>query len=353
MSEQTPTLVAVTGASGFIGAWIVRRLLEGGYRVRATVRDPDKASSVAHLRELAVAADRLELVRGQLLEPGSFDDAVGGCRFVVHTASPYVLTVEDPQRDLVDPAVQGTRNVLESCKRAGTVERVVVTSSMAAITDEPDSDHLLTEADWNEKSSLERNPYYYSKTLAEKEAWRFVEAERPGFDLVAVNPFMVIGPSLSPGLNTSNQLLADLLTGQYPGIMRITWGFVDVRDVAEAHVAALEHREAAGRYLCANTTMNMRELVELLRDAGYGEGRKLPKLGLDCAAGDYAVRLASYLQPRGVGTYLRTHVGRVPSFDNSKLLRELGLELHPLEQTIRDTVDDLIRWGHLEEAKTD
>lgn len=340
--------VAVTGAAGFIGSHIVKLLLGRGYRVVGTVRDPDAAAN-DHLRALPAAAERLQLARANLLEPGAFDAAIADCRAVLHTASPYILHARDPQRDLVDPAVMGTRNVLEACARAPSMQRVVVTSSMAAITDEPDAAHVLTEADWNQRSSLTRNPYYLSKTLAERAAWAFMSERAPGFDLVAINPFLVIGPSLSPGLNTSNQLFVDLLTGTYPGILDLTWGFVDVRDVALAHVLAIETPSAHGRYLCAAEAVAMRTVVELLADNGYA-GRKLPRRDLACTAGDYAVKLLSYLQPRGVGSYLRTHVGRVPRYDNAKIRRELGLTFRSIPGTILETVHDLERWGHLAAA---
>jgi dihydroflavonol-4-reductase len=306
-----------------------------------------KEKELAFLRALPGAAARLELREADLLTPGAYDAAVAGCEYVMHTASPYVLDVKDPQKDLVDPAVQGTRNVLAACKKAGTVRRVVLTSSMAAITDEPESDHVLTEQDWNDKSTLDRNPYYFSKTLAEREGWRFVKEEGARFDLVVINPFMVIGPSLSPGINTSNQLFVDMLAGAYPGIMTLTWGFVDVRDVADAHLRAMETPSASGRYICAGETIAMRDVVALLAENGWGEGRKLPKVGLDCAIGDFTVRLSSYLQPKGVGSYLRTHVGRVPRYDTRKIQRELGLSFRPVRSAILDTVADLERWGHL------
>jgi len=342
----TQSPVCVTGASGFIATRIVELLLARGYRVRGTVRSVGKAKELAPLRALPGAAERLELVEADLLTRGAYDAAVAGCEFVMHTASPYVLDAKDPQKDLVEPALEGTRNVLGACAKAGGVRRVVLTSSMAAITDEPESDRVLTEADWNDKSSLDRNPYYYSKTVAEREAWRIVKEEAPGFDLVAVNPFLVVGPSLGAGLNTSNQLFVDLLKGTYPGIMNITWGFVDVRDVALAHVLAMETKAASGRYVCANTTMTMRDLVKLLGEQGY-DRYKLPKLGLDCAAGDFAMKLGSYLQPKGVGDYLRTHIGRVPRFDNGKIQKDLGLRFRPLADTIVDTMNDLEKWGHL------
>ncbi len=348
-SLATAEPVCVTGASGFIAAHIVRDLLAAGYRVRGTVRRLDRASALAPLRAFPGAGERLELVAANLLDAGAFDAAVAGAEFVIHTASPYLLDVRDPARDLVAPAVEGTRNVLLACTRAGSVKRVVLTSSMAAMTDEPENDHVLTEADWNEKSSLTRNPYYYSKTQAEREAWRIVTEDRPGFDLVVINPFAVIGPALTPGLNVSNRIIADQLKGIYPAIMRFAWGFVDVRDVAQAHILAMATPAASGRYLCANATMTMRELGELLRQNGYSP-YPLPRLSLDSPVGDWLVRLLSYTKPSGLGSYLRTHVGRTPRFDATKIRRELGLTFRPLAATILETAADLVGWGHVPAA---
>ncbi len=316
--------VLVTGASGFIASRIVERLLAKGHRVRGTVRSMKKENVLAAVRGLPFANERLELVCADLLTEGAFDAAVRGCDAVIHTASPYALDVKDPQRDLVEPAVRGTESVLRAAQKEPLVKRVVLTSSMAAITDEPGGDRLLTEADWNEKSSLERNPYYYSKTLAERAGWSFVEKNEPSFDFVVINPFLVIGPSLASGINPSNQLFVDLLKGTYPGVMTLTWGFVDVRDVAEAHVRAMETPTAKGRYIVAGDTISMRDVVALLEKNGWAEGNKLPKIGMDCSVGDFAVRLSSYFQPAGVGSYLRTHVGRVPRYDNSKARRSSG-----------------------------
>lgn len=150
--------VLVTGASGFIASHIVKQLLASGYRVRGTVRDPAKAAAEGHLTGLPGAVERLELVQADLLAPHAFDEPADGCEYVIHTASPYVIDVDDPQRDLVDPAVKGTTSILESCLGAGGIQRVVLTSSMAAITDQADG-HLNTEDDWNTRSSLTRNPY--------------------------------------------------------------------------------------------------------------------------------------------------------------------------------------------------
>lgn len=335
--------VCVTGATGFVASWLVADLLRKGDLVRGTVRDRGRAG---HLTALP-GAERLELVEADLQTPGAFDPAVAGCATVFHTASPYAVDVADPQRDLVDPAVQGTLNVLGACVRAPGIARVVLTSSMAAVTDEPDAGHVLTEADWNTKSTLDRNPYYLSKTLAERAAWEFMARERPPFDLVVINPFVIMGPSHSRAVNTSNQILLDLVNGVYPAIVSLTWGLVDVRDVAAAHVRAAEVPPASGRYLCAQQPVTMRRVVEWLREAGYGHGTRLPSRGLDNAFGNLLVRLDSYRRPKGAGSYLRTHVGRTPRYDTSKIARELGVTFRQARETVLDAMADLVRWGHV------
>jgi dihydroflavonol-4-reductase len=222
---------------------------------------------------------------------------------------------------------------------------------MAAITDEPEADHVLSERDWNVKSSLSRNPYYYSKVLAERAAWEFVDREHPGFDLVVMNPFMVIGPSLTSGLNLSNELFVRLLEGAFPAILSMAWGFVDVRDVAEAHLRALEIPTAHGRYICAGEVVSMRSLVRLLLEHGY-TGFKLPSFPLDSALGTWVARLASYQQSTGTGQYLRTHLGRIPRYDTTKVRTELGVSFRPASETILDTLADLERWGHVRSRPT-
>ncbi|MEI8144401.1 MAG: NAD-dependent epimerase/dehydratase family protein [Alphaproteobacteria bacterium] len=339
-------LVLVTGATGFIASHTIADLLAHGYHVRGTVRSFAKAADHAALKALPGASERLELLEAQLLDPHGFDKAAEGCDAVLHMASPYVMDVTDPQKDLVDPAVQGTVNLLKSAAQAPSVKRVVVTSSMAAITDEPEADHLLTEADWNTKSSLTRNAYYYSKTMAERAAWSFMDEAKPAFDLVVINPFLVIGPSLTKALNTSNKVFADIVKGQYPAILALTWGFVDVRDVARAHVLALETPSASGRYICAADTVSMRDVVGILREA-LPSARKLPSFGLDHGFGTSLMRLAALTQPPGVGSYLRSHLGRVPRYDNKKIRTELGLTFRDVRKTIAETANDLVAWGHI------
>jgi dihydroflavonol-4-reductase len=339
MPPTVSTPVCVTGASGFVASQLVALLLERGYRVRGTVRGDKGRRALERVLALPGAAERLELVDADLLDAASLERAVAGCEIVMHTASPYFMAYKDPQKDLVDPAVKGTRDVLAACKGA---KRVVLTSSVAAMTDEPQAGEVITESTWNQRSSLERNAYYFSKVAAEKEAWRI--ADESGLDLVVINPFMVIGPSLVPSLNESNKVIADVVGGKYPGIVSLAWGFVDVRDVARAHLEAAERKEAKGRYLCAHLTLTMRELVE--RIARVAPGHRVPRMGFDNGFGNFLTRAGSVFYPRGARDFIRTHLGRVPRFDNGKIRRELGIEFTDMDVTLRDAVDDLVRWGH-------
>ncbi|MEI6639126.1 MAG: SDR family oxidoreductase [Chlorobium sp.] len=348
MNIKSNKPVCVTGASGFIAGHIVKELLERGYRVRGTVRQ--RLENYPFLLSLPGARDRLELVQADLLAAGTYDQAVAGCEYVIHTASPYQINVKNPQRDLVDPAVIGTETVLESCLKSDKVKRLVLTSSIAAITDQPESHKIFTEKDWNIISSLDRQPYQYSKTLSEREAWDFIMAKRPRFDLVTVNPAMVIGPSLSPSLNTSNKMIRDIMSGVYPGIMELNWGFVDVRDVAKAHVLAMENDSASGRYLCSAETIDMRHLVAILKSSGFHH-YALPKIDLSGTAGTLLMKILSFTQPKDIGMYIRLNIGRTMHLDTSKIRRELGLSFLPIKQSIIETVKDMEKWGHLSPPK--
>lgn len=184
MSEKA---VAVTGASGFVASHLVAQLLSKKYRVRGSVRDAKKSAELTFLTGMDTDG-LLSLHSADLNQPDSFEETLSGAETVFHTASPYSLTVKDPQKDLVTPAEMGTLNILRQAARTKTVKRVVLTSSMAAITDEPDG-RVLTEDDWNEHSTLRRNPYYFSKVRAERAAWEFMREQKPDFDLVVINPF--------------------------------------------------------------------------------------------------------------------------------------------------------------------
>ena len=344
-SERT---VLVTGASGFIAAHVVRELLARGYHVRGSVRGNVSEPRYEALRALPGAKERLTLHGADLMDETVWTRLVAGCDAVVHAASPYRLDAPDPKRDLIDPAVAGTRHVVGAAV-AAEVPRVVFTSSLAAVTDEPVTGRVFTEADWNERSSVTRNPYYAAKTAAERAAWALAP---DGHDtrVVSINPGLVIGPSLGAALNTSNATVRDLLSGGYPMVVSLEWPFVDVRDVALAHVAALELDEAKGRYLCVARTLSMQATAGVLRDEGLAAGYRLPRLRLRGRVGDMLALAYARTRPPGLRSYLDTHVGRSFSVDGSRVTRELGVGYRDVRATLRDTVADLERWGHLRRA---
>lgn len=268
MSSEKGSVVCVSGITGFIGSQIVKDLLVHGYRVHGTARNISEAR-LQHISSLPGAEELFQPFEADLLKPGSFDNALAGCQFALHVASPYFMNARDSRKELVEPAVLGTRHFLESCVKEPSIQKVVVTSSVAAIADEGQPGHVFTENDWNAKSSVKRLPYYYGKTMAEKVVWEFAE-KYPAKKFIVINPFIVIGPSLVPSLNESTSLLKDIIQGRFPGILDFTWTLVDVRDVSKAHLAALEHDGAAGRYICAaaEKPITMREMVHCFQERG-------------------------------------------------------------------------------------
>ena len=274
--------VVVTGASGYLGSWIVKEALEAGFTVRGTVRNPDDSAKTEHLRRLA-GAERLTLHRADLLEPGAFHSIVAGADAVIHTASPFFTqSVADVQEELVRPAVEGTRNVLTAAGATPSVRRVVLTSSVAAVmgdardaADNPG--RRVDESCWNNVSSATRDPYSYSKTAAERRAWEDSSCQSQ-WDLVVINPAFILGPSLSDRLDaTSVSLIRQLGDGTFRlGVPALTVGFVDVRDVALAHIRALQKAEASGRFILAERVATFPEMASALRQS-FGSKYPLPQ----------------------------------------------------------------------------
>ncbi|CAL4964964.1 unnamed protein product [Urochloa decumbens] len=259
----------VTGGTGFIAAHLIRALLAAGHTVRATVRDPEDEGKVGFLWELDGAADRLQLLRADLMEEGSFDEAVSGVDGVFHTASPVVVAAggdrKDVQEKLVDPIVKGAANVLRSCARAADrPRRVVFTSSCSCVR----YCHAATlnESHWSDADYCKSyNLWYaYAKTVAEKEAWRL--AKEHGIDLVVVNPSFVIGPALGPRTTSTILIVLAMLKGELGKYPNTTIGFVHVDDVVLCHVLAMEDARASGRLICSCDVAHWSEILDSLRE---------------------------------------------------------------------------------------
>ncbi|MGJ3232156.1 MAG: NAD-dependent epimerase/dehydratase family protein [Oceanicaulis sp.] len=327
MSHDTTKPVLVTGATGFVAGWLVKRLLELGYTVHAAVRDPDNAGKRAHLDRMAEESPgAIRYFAADLNQPGSFDEAAQGCRVIFHTASPFTSKIKDPQADLVDPAVNGTMTVLAAADKADSVERVVLTSSCAAIYgDNRDVSEApgqcLTEDVWNTSSSVEHQAYSYSKTAAERAAWEFAGAQAR-WRLVVVNPSFILGPSLNEKpTSESFAVVRQLSDGTMKtGAPPYEIGAVDVRDVAEAHVRAAFIAGAEGRHIVSAVNTSFLEMGRMLRDQ-VGEGpfptRELPK---------FMVWLVGpMLNPMLTRKMVSRNMGWAFCADNSKSKRALGL----------------------------
>ncbi|MEU8896722.1 aldehyde reductase [Nocardia sp. NPDC048505] len=330
------TRVLVTGATGFVAGWVISELLEHGYAVRATVRDLAAPDKRAHL---TARGGELEFVAADLERDAGWAEAVSGCAAVLHVASPFPATPPADERELIGPAVEGTLRVLRAAAAAGTVRRVVLTSSIAAIAHgHARHDVIRTEADWSVVA--ESAAYQKSKTLAERAAWDFVAAEQP-FELVAVNPGMVLGPLQSAtATSTSHEPVRRLLAGAVPGAPRVGWATVDVRDLAVLHRLALEQPAAAGnRYIAAGEHVWMRELGDILAAEFASRGYRVPTRTLP----DLLVRAVA-LFDKGVRLTVPT-LGVAERLSADKARRELGWTMRPVRDSVLDTAASLIEHG--------
>ncbi len=345
----SPTRVLVTGATGYVAGWVVKRLLEQGHEVHAAVRDPNRVNHLAYLRELeANTPGTLRFFASDLLMDGSYADGMSGCEVVFHTASPFVLNPKDAQRDLIEPAKQGTINVLNQASKTPSVKRVVLTSSyLATIGDNADLSYhgrtAITEDDWNTTSSLNHQPYAYSKTVAEREAWRLAEAQDQ-WDLVTINPAFVLGPGINPNATSESfNFIKDFASGKLAsGIPNIGMVFVDVREVAEAHLQAAFRPEASGRYLLSGHNGFIPDLVEILK-ARFADGKfPFPKRVLPKFA---AWLFGPMIDKTITRKYVSRNVNHPVKVDASKSIKELGIQYRPLADTMTDMFQQLIDAG--------
>ncbi|KAM1443412.1 hypothetical protein ACFX2I_039696 [Malus domestica] len=319
MSTGESKTVCVTGASGYIASSLVKLLLQKGYTVKATVRDPNDAKKTKHLLSLDGAKERLHLFKADLLEEGSFDAVIDGCVGVFHTATPVQFSATDPQVEIIEPAVKGTLNVLKSCTKFPAVNRVVLTSSLAAVkvNGKPlASDVVIDETWYSDPLFCEEIKQWYplSKTLAEEAAWKFSKGN--GIDLVAIHPGFAIGPLLRPTLNLSVEFLLNLMSGIETPF--IDYAFVDVRDVAFAHIQAFELPSASGRYCLVAQVADGPDTLKILQE--LYPTLSLPEPG----------------NPSG------------SKFQVSKEKAKcLGITFRPLETSLKDTVESLKEKGFL------
>ena len=268
-----------------------------------------------------------------------------GCELVIHTASPFVMDSKDPQKEVIDPALIGTQNVLKTVNEVESVKRVVLTSSVAAIygngVDAQSVDGgIFNESMWNTTSTATDGEYSYSKTIAEKEAWRINE-EQKRWDLVVINPSFVLGPSLnSDAMFESKKFMLQMGNGDLKsGAPDVTMGMVDVRDVSKAHVIAGFNEKAKGRHILSGETHTLLEAGGFIKEK-FGDKYPVPTRN----APKFLIWiLAPFLGIKR--NFVSKNIGYKIDFDNSKSIKELGIKYSPVKKAVVDFFQQFIDKG--------
>jgi nucleoside-diphosphate-sugar epimerase len=336
-------VVLVTGGSGFIGAHCLLQLISAGYQVRTTVRSLTREPEVRALLERGGAepGEALTFFAAELTSEAGWAEAVAGCDFVLHVASPFPPRAPEHEDELIVPARAGALRVLAASREAG-VKRVVLTSSFAAIGyGQKPLEHPFSEHNWTDPTSPGLGAYVKSKTLAERAAWDFVEREGGGLELSVVNPVGVFGPLLGPDLSSSIQLVQRLMNGSMPGLPRLAFGVVDVRDVADLHLRAMRHPAAAGeRFLAvAGPPLTLEAIAQLLRARLGAAAAKVPTRRLP----DWLLKLTARFDPSVAQVV--SELGKVKTATNAKARAVLDWAPRSSEEALLATAESLLRLG--------
>jgi nucleoside-diphosphate-sugar epimerase len=318
--------VLVTGANGFLGSRVVASLLDDGYAVRATVRSAERgAELVEDLKRAGHEADRrIDVIVAQLDSDGAWADAADGVKFVVHTASPFPASAPTHEDEIIVPARDGALRVLRAARDRG-VERVVMTSSFAAIGYSPKTNSRFTEDDWTDPRDRNQ-PYIKSKAVAERAAWDFIAREGGTLELSVVNPVGIFGPVLGPKLSTSVAFIKAMLDGSLQEVPAQHFGVVDVRDAAQLHLRAMTHPGAAGeRFLAVadGPSLSFLEVAKILRESLGDAARAVP-------------------QKESASSSDGADPQQIPIISNAKAERVLGWRPRDARETIVDTATSLL-----------
>ena len=338
-------MVLVTGGSGFIGTHCILQLLNAGYRVRATLRSLNREAEVRSmlLAGGVKAGAELTFVAADLMSDAGWPEAVAGCDYVLHVASPFPLGIPKDEAELIVPAREGALRVLKVARDAN-VKRVVLTSSFAAIGYGQNlPGQVFSEKDWTDPNISDIGAYIKSKTIAERAAWDFIADQGGALELSVVNPVGVFGPVLGPDYSTSIEIIKRLMSGALPGCPRLSFGIVDVRDVADLHLRAMIDPAARGERFLAVTgdSMTMLEMAQVLKARMGTAAKRVPTRGLP----DWMVRLAALTDP-GLKQII-PELGKVKNATNEKAKRLLSWSPRSREDSIVATAESLVQLGLL------
>jgi dihydroflavonol-4-reductase len=344
---MTMSTVLVTGGSGFIGSHAILQLLAAGHQVRTTVRSLKREGDVRTMLKQGGAepGDPLSFVVADLESDAGWPQAVAGCDYVLHVASPFPSTLPKHEDELIVPAREGALRVLRAARDAG-VKRVVLTSSFAAIGyGQPVQQAPFDENNWTDPAA-DVQPYAKSKTLAERAAWDFIAREGGALELAVVNPVGVFGPVLGPDYSTSILLVQRLMDGAMPGCPQLDFGVVDVRDVADLHIRAMTDPAAKGeRFLAvAGDFLSIRDIARILKNRMGAAAKRVPTRQLP----NWLVRLAALRDP--AVKQILPELGKPKNATGEKARRLLGWAPRSSEEAIVATAESLLRLGLLKES---
>lgn len=335
--------VLVTGASGFIAKHCIAELLRNDFSVKGTLRDMRRADAVrASVARAGADASGVEFVSADLLNDDGWPQAMQGCTYVLHVASPFPLQEPRNPDDLIRPAREGALRVLKAATQAG-IKRVVMTSSVVAITlpwPEAPQGHVFTEADWTNPERPDITTYIVSKTLAERAAWDFVKGEPRAPELAAVNPAIVLGPATDTDISSSHEVIKLMAKGAYPAAPKVGFPISDVRDVAATHVLAMTTPGAAGkRFLTANGFMRLIEVGRLVADALPDLKDEVPSRELP----DWVVRLVALFDRRLKAVI--PDLGHPRPISNAQAQRVLGQTFRSAPEAVKSAALSLRELG--------
>lgn len=342
----TKEQVLVTGGTGFVGIHTILQLLQKGYRVKTTLRSMNRKGEVIEMLKTGGLSsfDNLAFVEADLTRDDHWDEAVAGCGYVLHIASPIYLRLPKNEDEMIRPAVDGTLRVLKASRNAG-VKRVVMTSNFGAVGySHKDPAIFITEERWTDPNEKGLSVYNRSKVLAERAAWDFVKKEGGGLELAVINPMAIFGPSLGPDLSSGFELLRNMLDGSMKRIPHMTLGIVDVRDVADLHIRAMTDPAAKGqRFLAlAGGTMSLLQIALLLKN-------KMPYVAKNVSAKtlpDWVIRVAALFSPKAKAIAPMLGVNRNAS--NEKAKKMLRWQPRSNEEAILAAAESLVKFGSIQ-----
>lgn len=329
--------VLVTGATGFIGLHCIDQLLNQGYAVNGSLRSPKRKDEIFNaLKNKNTPTENLNLFIFNLTEDDGWDEGMKGCDYLLHIASPLSVKAYDDDY-FVKPAVAGVKRAFKFAMKHN-VKKVVLTSSVAAIIETDEDKEYFDETDWSDLESRKINSYAKSKTLAEKAAWDFVKEHENPFELAVVNPALVTGPSLTKDLGESNKSIEMVVTGKMPVAIPMQFGFVDVRDVAAAHILAMQSPSSNGeRFALSEKDLSYKEIAKILRDKGF---KKAPKISVSLWVAKF---LANFNKELKITV---PYMGKIRSLSKSTKAKDiLGWNPRPAEESILDVANQIKEMG--------